>query len=215
MALFEAIEQIRILSFYWKSPQFRKIDQAFRWSYCFENYFRISKNYWIDQGEKEVDIYGETPLTTLNSILAKANITKEDKFFDLGCGRGRTLFFVSEYLGADATGIEVIPYFVEKGNALSQKFDLAHVHFIQGDYLDADLSSATVVYLFALFLTEEEELRLIKALSRMPKGARLLTVSFPVEEIDKGGHFDRSANWEEPFNWGSSEVFLQYRNEKN
>lgn len=92
-------------------------------------------------------VYGETPALSMLAMLARAGVSGDDTFFDLGCGRGIALLSAALEWPLRATGIDAIPTFVERGNALAQRLGIGdRARVLQGDFLEADLSEGTIFY---------------------------------------------------------------------
>lgn len=51
--------------------------------------------------------YEATSYQVLNELLEHFPFTKNDRFVDFGCGKGRTLFFIHHFLKLPAVGIEM------------------------------------------------------------------------------------------------------------
>src|SRR5689334_11733546 len=130
-ALFEEREVKRR---FYVDTRFRACDSALKTAYFWRNAYGISKRFLKERGAADIQLYGETPLTTWAKIAEHCGISKNDRFVDLGCGRGRGVFFLSSYIGCSAIGIEQIPEFVEKAQSIAILFRHPNVQFLCGDY---------------------------------------------------------------------------------
>ena len=74
----------------------------------------MNKAFLQKLGHSDVDTYGETPLTTLYQIVQECGIASQDHLFELGCGRGRGVAFLSNFIGCRTTGIEWNPEFAAR-----------------------------------------------------------------------------------------------------
>src|SRR6188768_1089931 len=93
------VEYLRVVSRYYSTPAFLKIDAALVLSYLFKHPFALSKRFLLEQGAQDVYTYGETPLTTLDMIARECRLSPKDVVFDLGCGRGRACFWLNAFIG--------------------------------------------------------------------------------------------------------------------
>ncbi|MCB1113313.1 MAG: hypothetical protein KDK62_00975 [Chlamydiia bacterium] len=174
--------------------------------YFFKNPFRVSKSFWVEKGADEVDVYGETPLVTLDKIAARAALSKEDTFFDLGMGRGKGALFIKHKVGCKVVGLEIIPNFVKKAERVKRFFGLKDIWFLLKDLTVADLSRGTVFYLYGNFLSDETLLELGKKLDELPKGTKVISVSFPISDYTH--NFKVQESFEGEFPWGKTDIFI-------
>lgn len=207
----EFVEYLRVVFRYYRNPLFRRVDLALLSRYRFYSPFAISKNFLLKRGEKEIYTYGETPLTTLEAIAKQCGITAQDRVFELGSGRGRGCFWLRCILGCQTVGIEYLPEFVSIANQVKEAAKLAQLEFRLGDILEADYSGATVLYLYGTCYDEPFLKKLIKRLSRLPPGTKIITVSYPLKEFAKEPLFEVIKRFEATFTWGATDVYLQIR----
>jgi SAM-dependent methyltransferase len=205
-----AVESGRIVARYYSNKQFRKVDCAFIQKYLFKNPFRISKNFSLERGAVDVYTYGETPLTTMQLIADACEIQEEDTVFELGCGRGRTCFWLSIFKRCHVVGIELIPEFVEIAQHIKKEQHLQRVCFLQEDMLKSDLSKASVIYLYGTCYEADFIHRLIKKFEKLPIGTRVITVSYSLAEFGATRYFLERV-FSVPFTWGEGDVYLQVR----
>lgn len=203
-----AVENVRVLFHYWRSPKFIFVDFGLFLTYLFDNPFKISKRFLLEQGEENLHQYGETPLTTLDKIMQKAGVTSKDTVYELGSGRGRTSFWLSQYLGCKTIGIEQVPEFVGRAQRLIRRCDLKNVSFIQGDFCTASYEGATVVYLYGTCLEDDAIRNLTARLAKLPSGTKIITVSYPLTDYDTTASFELMNCFQQPFTWGNAEVYI-------
>ncbi len=198
-ALFFLKEAFDVRRLYYPNSSFASCDRALLKG---ANPYRVCRKFLESQGATHVHLYGETPLTTWAKIAQEAEICPEDFFVDLGCGRGRGVFFMAHQTGCRAHGIDSILEFVEKGNAIAEKFP--RVTFSCEDLFFAQLHSATVIYLYGTCLTDEEVERLSALLGRLKKGTRIISISEPLP-----GNFSLKKEFSVTFPWGRTSAYLQ------
>lgn len=176
------VEYVKVIFLYYGNARFRQVDLAFIRSYLLQNPYRISKKFLTLRKEKDIYAYGETPITTFGTIAKQCGITKEDTVFELGCGRGRGCFWFNTYLGCKVVGIEYIPEFVEKADAIKQAYELTDIEFRLQDILKADLTGATVIYLYGTCYEAPFIKQLVKLMKALPKGTKVISVSYPLTD---------------------------------
>ena len=190
---------------YYGNIKFAKIDLRLLLTYFWENPFRVSRAYLESTQAKDVYVYGETPLTTLQLICKRAGVTPMDTILELGCGRGRTCFWLREWLGCKVVGIDQVPEFIENANKIKDYFQLdSGIEFVQGDYLTADWGNPTVVYLYGSNLHETDIKLLANRMHKLPTGVKVISVSYPIPGMKLLRRFQA------PFTWGDADVFVQY-----
>lgn len=181
-----------------------KSDFLLQGLYLFSNPFRICRRFFQQRGEKQIHAYGETPLALWADLALFANLTPHDVFCDLGCGRGRLCFWTYSHIGCHTIGIDWVPSFIRKARFLSQLLRPApgRLLFLLARINEVPLEEVTVAYLYT-FHPDEETLDF----SRLPLGARVLSVSEPLDRP----YFAIQAKKEVSFPWGDTEVFLNVK----
>lgn len=205
------IEYVRVVVRYYSRFNFAKIDAALLLSYFFSNPFRMSKQFLVGKGAKEIYTYGETPLTTLDSISRSFGITAHDVVFELGCGRGRTCFWLNEWLGCTVVGIDYVPAFIEKAQKIKERFHLQRISFRLEDLFQANLKGATVIYLYGTCFSASDIDLLINRFSELPKGTKIITVSYALTEFESETPFRLIKQIPASFTWGQTNVYLQVK----
>ncbi|CUI16390.1 conserved hypothetical protein [Candidatus Protochlamydia naegleriophila] len=209
--LTNAIEYARVIAHYYSDPAFFKIDASLLLSYLFNNPFRISKQFLMSKGEQEVYTYGETPLTALDVIAKQCRLSISDTVFELGCGRGRTCFWLNHFLGCQVVGVDYVPAFIEKANRVKAKFHVQGVDFRLENFLETDLSDATVIYLYGTCYPATFIKQLIKRLESLPRGTKVITVSYALADFQPAVSFEVSKRFAVRFTWGVADAYLQIK----
>lgn len=137
------------------------------------------------------------PFVTASSAVLKdikeALLIKDDSIvYDLGCGDGRILFYLSHYnKKAKYIGIDnsIFPVLLSKAGAfLNNKKEGVNIQIINNNFFKQDLSNATHIFTY-LYPDIMDEL-LPKFKNELKKGTRLVSLSFkfkdkePINEID-------------------------------
>ena len=206
--IWEARESKKVKTLFYKNASFALLDKALKRIYLFRSAYRISKEFL--QRKKSVDIhcYGETPISVYHKIAQEIKLDKHDSFWDLGCGRGRGLFFLSQLFSCKCHGVDWIPEFVMNGHRLTKKYKQDKVKYILSDMCHLDFHGATAIYLFGSSFSDELLETLSLNLSKLPSSVRIITVSFPLTDYSPLA-FDILKSFEAEFNWGTTEVFIQ------
>ncbi|CAG9314554.1 unnamed protein product [Blepharisma stoltei] len=125
----------------------------------------MSDEEWAPFNQDEIDIFGNDlwceqdylapfwPSTDTRSegLLNSFDIRNDDVLYDLGCGDGRILIEAVRKGANKCIGIEYDEALVEKGKekvreaGLEDKIEIKH-----GNFLEIDLSDATLIYVFLL-----------------------------------------------------------------
>jgi SAM-dependent methyltransferase len=207
-----AIEECRVIKRYYPFNSFWKIDLALKGQYLWQNAFRVSKQHQRRREAQDLYVYGDTPLTTLEKIVAEAAITAADTFFDLGCGSARTSFWLQHFVGCHVVGIDWAPTFIRRAQRVQQRLKLEGLTFCEEDMLKVDYRKATAVYLYGTCLDDETIVQLIEQLRLLPEGAKVISVSYPLTDYAQAeGLFEVEKSFLAPFGWGEAEVFIQRR----
>jgi SAM-dependent methyltransferase len=207
--LWSFFDFLRTARLFYSDPLFRKVDLALLWSYLGDNPYRASRRFLEKKGEENIYAYGETPLASLQQIARVCHLTSQDTIYELGCGRGRTCFWLGLILKAQVVGIDYVPAFISKAKRVAQKYGLKNPEFRCEDFLKTDLKGCTVVYLNGTCLSDQDIVQLIQKLNRLPKGTKAITVSFPLRDYAGGEPWKMIKSISLPFTWDSAEVYLQ------
>jgi hypothetical protein len=192
-------ETIRL--YYGKSALFALADIALGFVWLFFNPYRIAR--------KNGFIYGETPPSSLHRIASFCALSSKDCWLELGSGRGKGCFWVAQFIGCRAIGIEKVFLFYASAKLLGSIFFPRRLAFIHRDMADADFSKATFVYLYSTCMEEEELQLLAEKMKKLPHGAKVVSVSAPLPEVP---HLKRAGSFPLSFPWGETEGYLHLLN---
>ncbi len=117
--------------------------------------------------------------SSLNIMVEHLNLTTEDVFLDLGCGKGRVICRVGQENIRKAVGVELRDDLVEiaKDNATQLAGRQTQVEVIRGDACDYDFTDVTIVFMYEPFgwKTLKRVLANIeKSLRKNPRSVRVL-----------------------------------------
>jgi hypothetical protein len=193
---------------YYKIRLFAKADIHLHILYFFLNPFRISRRFLEAQGAEDIYTYGETPLCSMESIAKECGINSKDYCIELGCGRGRTCLWLATVLGCQTKGIEWVPSFIKRAQAVQKFWKIKNLEYTEENFLHTDLSKASVIYCYGTCMNEDEIDQLIKALKGCKNKCKIITVSFPLE--DEEGRIKLDKSFKALFTWGTAEVYLHH-----
>ncbi|MCK4934289.1 MAG: class I SAM-dependent methyltransferase [Simkaniaceae bacterium] len=192
----------------YKNLAFSKLDTSLLKNYRFKNPYRISKNYLKSTGMPNIHLYGETPLPTMELIAKECDLSKADTLLEMGSGRGRLLFFIHHFYQCQVIGYEKIPEFAAITNQLIEEFSLKQIECIESDMLKADLSLASVIYLYGSCLEDEEIELLVQKFSNLKAGVKIVTISYPLKDYAKDNTFTLAKEFPVCFPWGKTSAYL-------
>jgi SAM-dependent methyltransferase len=162
-----------------KNQTLKKVDKMLADIYNENNQFWVSlKEGYRLKNERIINLtYGETSYFAIKQSLEFVKLTKDDVFYDLGCGIGKTVFYASCIYGAKAIGVDIIPDFIRNGNQVVQQLRLENISFIERSIFDLNLKNGTVFYVTPTCFDQENMNKLIKKFGSLPSGSRLIVLS--------------------------------------
>ena len=178
--------------------------------YPFVSPYRINLRYIHQKKLDHSYIFGETPLTTLEKICRWSGIPKGKVIFDVGCGWGRSTFFLHAYNKAHRTvGIDIVPEYIERANKIRSVMKLDYMVFLEADIRCVDYRDADIVYMYGTcfpnaFIQEmvdvwEEDLK---------EGAIILTTSYSLISFSTRGRIQLHTQKTFDFLWGDCTVYV-------
>jgi SAM-dependent methyltransferase len=121
--------------------------------------------------------WAPTSMSTVNEMLAIADVAADDLVYDLGCGDGRIIITAARRYGAKAVGIEIDPLRYAWCQLLITILGLRNqVQVVFGDFFGKDLSRADVVTCYLLQPTNEK--LEAKLMSDLRPGTRVVSNYF-------------------------------------
>jgi SAM-dependent methyltransferase len=212
IACFHFIEWIKVFFNYYSHLTFALLDLTVLALSFWQNPFRICRQFKeqkLKSGEKDVEhyTYGETPLTTMDQIVQAFQIGADAHILEMGSGRGRLSFFLSQIKGFTVTGIENVPALYQIAFKAYRLFKPKNVDFVLEDFFLTSYENYDVIYLFGTTLSDEKIDILCKRFREVKKGTQIITVSFPLPSDD----FEVMQVISCRFDFGAADVFLQTR----
>jgi len=137
--------------------------------------------------------YFPTPETIVQKMLQMGGLKAGEKMFDLGSGDGRIVIMAAEKFHANAVGVELNKDLFEQSTAKIQKLKLKTARIINGDILRQDFSSADLITVDLLPLSNDKIRPILD--KQLKRGARVVAHDFEfkdwkpekVEPIDDDG----------------------------
>jgi len=198
---------------YYHNREFRQADLQLVRRYLLRSPYRICSRFLEPYPDEEVQkVYGETSLMTLEVIAEKIRLQADDTLYELGAGRGRSAFWFHAFRGCRVIGVELNPHFIREAQGVLAAFPESRIEFRQANLLELDYADATAVYLYGTLFKEVAITRIVERLRSLPPGARVVTVTHPLTDDAAGAElFEMIDQFQAPFLWGCTEVFIQRR----
>lgn len=117
-------------------------------------------------------VYVGTPYDIVSQMLHIADVKKDDRVVDLGCGDARILVLAAQKYGSRGTGYEIDPVMVRESRKNAEKNNVSDlVEIIQADIFKVDISDADVL---PIYLLPEMNLQLVPQFETLKPGSRLV-----------------------------------------
>ncbi len=115
----------------------------------------------------------------IEELLEIIRPTRDDVFYDIGCGDGRVVVSVAKRFGIRVKCVELREDLIKKAmeRAKQQGVD-SLIEFIQNDFFQVDLSDATIVYMY-LLTSVNAKLR-PKLEEELKEGVIVISLDFPI-----------------------------------
>jgi protein-L-isoaspartate O-methyltransferase len=133
--------------------------------------------------------YYPTPESVVEKMLQTAGLKAGEKMFDLGSGDGRIVIMAAQKYKADSTGVEFDKDLWQQSSDRIKKLGLeSHARIIHGDILKQDYSSADVITVYLLPLSNDKVRPILD--KQLKKGTRIIAHDFefsdwtPVKTVD-------------------------------
>jgi SAM-dependent methyltransferase len=188
-----------------KIPGLRRIEKQLwlRYSLKFSPlYIRFERNRF--KYPRNNFFYGEVPYSVARDIAETAEITESDTVYDLGCGRGKFLFFINLYTGARCIGIDLLPTYINTALKIADKLDMRNIEFFQEDIFNVELDTASVVMLHGSTFSQELHEAIWEKIDKIKPGSRFITVSMGYNH-PRLNLFNKK---DYLFSWGKSTAFF-------
>ena len=141
--------------------------------------------------------YGAINFASVHKLITHLELGEDDVLYDLGSGVGKMVLQVAMAVPLrKCVGIEMSPSRHQGARAaLSRARELGllrarECELVRGDFMEADLSDATVIYTCSTTFSDRLMRRLMLKLSTLTPGLRFITTRHPIvrhgfEEVDE------------------------------
>jgi len=121
--------------------------------------------------------YYPTPEVIVEKMLALGSLQAGEKMFDVGSGDGRVVIMAVDKFKANATGVELDDFLYRQSMERIKALGLsAKAHIIHGDLLNQDYSSADLITVYLLPVSNEKVRPILE--KQLKKGARVVSHDF-------------------------------------
>lgn len=199
-------EQLKVICSFYSNLRYAIYDLGIHIFAFFMNPYRICRHFWEREGKLEI-AYGETPLTTFSQMVQWAGLTQKDTFLELGCGRGKLVFWTASFYGCSCTGVERVTPFFKVAKSLQFFFPSSNLHFLCTDLFKIEVRPFSFIYFYGTTFQEKDLTFLFKRLSSCKPGTKIVTVSFAASHFSPSD-FSLEKKRAFSFPWGEAEVFL-------
>ncbi len=137
-------------------------------------------------------VYVGSPYDVVSKMLRMAQVKRDDRVYDLGCGDGRIVVLAAQKYGSRAVGYEIDPDMVRlsrENTAANHVEDL--VKIVQADIFTIDLKEADVIQ---LYLLPEMNRKLLPQIDKMKSGSRIVCHNYDLEGIKPEETFTMISN---------------------
>lgn len=192
-----------------KYPQMQEIIEAFRKIYPYPGATTtISLQERETRGIDDDQLtYGETRWTTFLSLIPEMKLKPDSHFIDLGCGAGFLCLLISQGLQVQATGVDMIQGFIDNANQLVKQLELEQIRFQQANFFELEWLPFDCFYTTATCFPDETLDALSEKLIQARSGARILSVTSPIE----GHHIRQIKQIRAKYDWGMDWVYVAER----
>lgn len=187
--------------YYMRHGGFALCDILLWGQYLFKNPYRHARHFASD------NLYGETPLKTLEHLVKQCRILSSDVVYEIGCGTGRTAFWLHYFVKCRVVGIDHVEVFIRRANRVKRWCHLDCLTFYAQDVLSTSLDYATCIYFYGTAREDEFVNKLIEKFLQLKPGVRFITTSYPLSDYHP--RFRVLKQFKGSFPWGKTDVYLQ------
>lgn len=208
----DVIEFFNTMIRYYPNAQFRRADLRCMRAYLWRSPYKLCHRYLRNFPDARVQkIYGETFFSTLDTIARAVGLSDSDVVYDLGCGRGRAVFWFNAIYKCRAVGVELHPVFIAEARRIKNKLGIDGVEFIYANLMDIDYDDATVIYFYGTVFNREAISAAIERFKRVKRNTRIVSVSYALGDYTNAPLFEIEQKLRGRFLWGETDIYIQRR----
>ena len=147
--------------------------------------------------------YGETSYSVFDAIAQ--HIKYNDRFVDLGCGRGLGLFYLATMVKARYLGLEIKDEFVRVGRIIKTVAGFQNIEFMQKDLHTYKLPACDVIFIAGTCFDEKLLGRICLEINRI-KPRKVLSISTSLIEYGLLDYKIQDVPIDMP--WGQTSLFV-------
>lgn len=204
-------EQLYVIFKFYRNLRFLFLDLFLSIFYMVINPYKVARHFYQKKFRRNVHIYGETPLRTIEKLAKESNLCPQDRLYEIGAGRGRVGLWLASFVKCEVVACEIVPLFVRIAKLIKKVFRLKNIVFEEADFFEQDYSNATAVYIYGTSLEDFEIELLLQKLKQLPSGAKVISVSYPLTHYDPISYALKKIV-EVSFPWGKSYAYIQVKN---
>ena len=194
---------------YRKQRNFLRAELLLWLSYLMKNPYQLCRRFFAEK-DLPSQPYGETPLLVLEKAISRIAPEQGQLFLDLGCGRGRLLFWASDRFQLQAKGVEINPTFCTIADQVVSRLGLdEQIIIAEASFLAANLHQAKIIYCYAAALEQSTFDAMIARLSHLSTETWIISVSDPLNSYLSEPAFETFDAVHGQFLWGKTTLFLQ------
>ncbi len=180
------------------------------------NGFLLSKRARVHQDAFDY-FYGEIDFHSFIALLFLTHLNRETIFYDLGSGTGKAVLASAMVFDVKRSiGIELFKELHEAAKLQQEKLKnhseykgkAARITFLNEDFLAADFSDATLIFINATSFIGPTWQRLCKRLERVKTNTRVITTSKQLQAT----HFSLESTHPVRMSWGIVQAYIYRRN---
>lgn len=198
---------------YWKYPKLLLFDVKKFFYSLWNNPYSFLQQF--PQASLFIDgnVYGETPWSVLSKISTCFGVHSQHTILDLGSGLGKPSFWFAYVIHARCViGIDNQQSFLNFASNVHKSLLATPALFLKSSFETADLKQASYVYFYGSSYSLKVLQNVLKTLSQLPRGAVVISISFPLSLLKGGGDlFDVSHSCSVTSPWGKTFAYKNVR----
>jgi precorrin-6B methylase 2 len=204
------IEKLLSIFKYWYQYDLFWVEIGLFWQYPILSPQYANRRFIKERNLTHAYLFGETSLSALATIVDELNLPSGKVVFDVGCGWGKSTFFLHKYTKAHRTiGIDIQPDYIIKAEKIRVWLKRDYMVFLEADIRKIDYCDADVIYLYGTCLGEEVILTLAQIWEKqLQTGTIIITTSFALTSYTKNQKIELTKCVSIRYLWGLCNVYF-------